>query len=42
MQAEELLRQGKPVSRAGAILVIALWGISFAAAGWLILRAVLR
>ena len=41
-QAEGLLRQGKPISRAGAIMVIAIWLIIIAAAAWSIGRAVMR
>lgn len=37
-QAEALLRQGKPISRAGAILVIAFWLIIIAAVVWSIVR----
>ncbi len=38
-QSEELLQQGKPVTRAGAILVIAFWAIIIIAIAWSILRA---
>ena len=41
-QAEELLRQGKPISRAGAIMVIAIWLIIITALVWSIARAVMR
>jgi uncharacterized membrane protein YkvA (DUF1232 family) len=41
-QAEELLRQGKPISRAGAIMVIAIWLIIITAVVWSIARAVMR
>jgi len=37
-QAEEVLRQGKPVSRAGAIMIIAIWLIIIAATVWAIAR----
>ena len=33
-QADELLRQDKPISRAGAIMVIAIWLIIIAAIVW--------
>jgi len=39
-QSEELLQQGKPVSRAGAILVIGLWLVVLTILVWLIVRAV--
>jgi len=39
-QSEELLQQGKPVSRAGAILVIGLWLVVLTTLVWLIVRAV--
>jgi uncharacterized membrane protein YkvA (DUF1232 family) len=41
-EAEGLLRQGKPISRAGAIMVIAIWLIIVAAVAWSIGRAVTR
>jgi uncharacterized membrane protein YkvA (DUF1232 family) len=41
-EAEGLLRQGKPISRAGAIMVIAIWLIIIAAVVWSIGRAVIR
>jgi uncharacterized membrane protein YkvA (DUF1232 family) len=41
-QAEELLRQGKPISRAGAITVIAIWLVIITALVWSIARAVMR
>jgi uncharacterized membrane protein YkvA (DUF1232 family) len=41
-EAEGLLRQGKPISRAGAIMVIAIWLIIIAAVAWSIGRAVMR
>jgi uncharacterized membrane protein YkvA (DUF1232 family) len=37
-QAEELIRQGKPVNRAGAILVIAIWATIIVLIGWFIGR----
>lgn len=40
-QSEELLRRGKPISRAGAILVIAIWVIIIIALVWSIGRAVI-
>jgi len=41
-QAEEPLRQGKPISRAGAIIVIAIWLVVITAVVWSIARAVMR
>jgi uncharacterized membrane protein YkvA (DUF1232 family) len=37
-QAEEVMRQGKPVSRAGAILVVAIWLVVIAGVIWTIVR----
>ncbi len=39
-QAEELLRQGKPVSRAGAIMVIVVWLVIIIAIVWSIVQVV--
>jgi uncharacterized membrane protein YkvA (DUF1232 family) len=39
-QAEELLRQGKPISRAGAIMVVAIWLILFAGVIWAAARII--
>jgi uncharacterized membrane protein YkvA (DUF1232 family) len=39
-QTEELLQQGKPISRAGAIMVVAIWLVIIIAAVWSIVRAV--
>ncbi|MCX7838515.1 MAG: YkvA family protein [Anaerolineae bacterium] len=39
-QSEELLRQGKPISRVGALLVIAVWLIIITAIVWSIVRVV--
>jgi uncharacterized membrane protein YkvA (DUF1232 family) len=41
-QAEVLLQQGKPISRTGAIMVIAIWLLIIAAVAWSIGRAVTR
>jgi uncharacterized membrane protein YkvA (DUF1232 family) len=41
-QAEERLRQGEPISRAGAIMVIAVWLIIITAVVWSIARAVMQ
>ena len=41
-QAEELVRQGKPISRAGAIMVVAIWLVIITALVWSIARAVMR
>ncbi len=41
-QAAELIQQGKPISRAGAILVIIVWLIVIAAIVWLIVRTAMR
>lgn len=41
-QAAELMRQGKPISRVGAILVISVWLIVIAAIVWLIIRTATR
>jgi len=38
-QSEELMRQGKPISRAGAVLVIAVWLVILAIMVWWIARA---
>ena len=40
-QAEELLRQGKPISRAGAVMVITIWLIIITAVVWFIARTVM-
>ena len=40
--AEELLQQGKPISRAGAIMVIIFWLIIITAVVWSIARAILN
>lgn len=37
-QSEELLRQGKPISRVGALMVIALWLIIIMAIAWSIVQ----
>ncbi|MDR7536983.1 MAG: YkvA family protein [Armatimonadota bacterium] len=39
-QAEELLRQGEPISRAGAIMVIVVWLVIIFAIAWSIVQAV--
>jgi len=39
-QAEALLQQGKPISRAGAIMVVAIWLVIIIAVVWSIVRAV--
>jgi uncharacterized membrane protein YkvA (DUF1232 family) len=39
-QAEELLQQGRPISRAGAIMVVAIWLVIISAVVWLFVRAV--
>jgi uncharacterized membrane protein YkvA (DUF1232 family) len=39
-QAEELLLRGKPISRAGAIIIIVIWLIVIAVVIWLIMRMV--
>ncbi len=41
-QTEELSRQGKPISRAGAIMSIAIWLIIIAAVGWSITRMLMK
>ncbi len=41
-QAEELSQQGKPVSRVGAIIIIAIWVIIVVAVIWFIVRAVVK
>jgi uncharacterized membrane protein YkvA (DUF1232 family) len=38
-QSEELVRQGKPISRVGAVLVIAVWLVILAIMVWWIARA---
>lgn len=38
-QADEAWRQGKPSSRAGAVMVIAIWLLVIAAVIWVIVRA---
>jgi uncharacterized membrane protein YkvA (DUF1232 family) len=39
-QSEELMQQGKPISRAGAILVIGVWLVILAIMVWWIVRVV--
>jgi len=39
-QAEELMQQGKPISRAGAIMVVAIWLVILIASIWSIVRVV--
>lgn len=39
-RSEELIQQGKPVSRVGAMIVIAIWVVIILAIGWAIVRAV--
>lgn len=38
-QSEELMRQGKPISRAGAVLVIAVWLVILVIMVWWLARA---
>jgi len=41
-RAEELMQQGRPVSRAGAIMVVAIWLVVAAAIAWSVVCAVTR
>jgi uncharacterized membrane protein YkvA (DUF1232 family) len=41
-QAEELARQGKPVSRIGAIIIIVIWLIIVVTVIWFIVHAVVK
>jgi uncharacterized membrane protein YkvA (DUF1232 family) len=41
-KAEDLLRQGEPVSRVGAFIVIVIWLIILAAVIWFIMRLVMK
>ncbi len=41
-QTEELLRQAKPISKAGAIITIAIWLIIIAAVVWSIARMLMK
>jgi uncharacterized membrane protein YkvA (DUF1232 family) len=41
-QADDLMQQGKPISRVGAVMVISVWLIVVAAIVWLIVRAATR
>jgi len=41
-QSEEWMQQGKPVSRAGAILVISVWLVVLTILVWLIVRQVIE
>jgi uncharacterized membrane protein YkvA (DUF1232 family) len=38
LQADELLRQGKPVSRLGALLVVIVWVLGIAVMVWVIVK----
>lgn len=39
-QAQEVVRAGKPISRAGLVLVLVIWSIVLAGMGWAIARLV--
>jgi len=39
-KAEVLLQQGKPISRAGAIMVVAIWLVIIIAVIWSVVRVV--
>jgi uncharacterized membrane protein YkvA (DUF1232 family) len=41
-QAEELLRQGEPISRAGAVIVIVIWLMVLAVVIWLIVSRLIK
>ncbi len=39
-EAEELVRQGKPISRVGAVVVVVIWVVILVAVVWSVVRAV--
>lgn len=41
-QSEEFLQQGKPISRAGAIMVVAIWLVILIAIVWAIVQAIVN
>jgi uncharacterized membrane protein YkvA (DUF1232 family) len=41
-KADDLLRQGEPISRAGAVLIILIWMIVLAVVIWLMVRVVMK
>jgi uncharacterized membrane protein YkvA (DUF1232 family) len=41
-KAEDLMREGKPISRVGVVMVVSIWGIVIIAIVWFIVRSFMK